>query len=249
MLIGRGQERDLRDTGVMVTKQHKDGVVVVATGLGDFHQATDVEVQQAHGVVLLDTARSCGLDFLEGRVLDLESIIGLGDREGTMVASSLYIRKERFVLGQRLQELVGLLEQVQIGNAPDIHHRGFPVPLFVQANAVDALPNQGIHVGPAGVAADGVDLLVAGEGIDQGVLPGDQRVTRRSLLTRDVRDPGNAGPYGFCCAGHWHIEVLEEPALRGQAIEIGGRIDRVAVSPDGTGAQGFKHDKHHVRRS
>ncbi|MNZ92246.1 hypothetical protein D3C78_1112640 [compost metagenome] len=81
------------------------------------------------------------------------------------------------------------------------------------------------------------------------MLPGDQRVTRRSLLTRDVRDPGNAGPYGFCCAGHWHIEVLEEPALRGQAIEIGGRIDRVAVSPDGTGAQGFKHDKHHVRRS
>ncbi|MNQ47512.1 hypothetical protein D3C85_613570 [compost metagenome] len=43
--------------------------------------------------------------------------------------------------------------------------------------------------------------------------------------------------------------MLEKPALGGQAIEIGRRIDRVAVGPDGAGAQRFKHDKHHVRWS
>ncbi|MNL30266.1 hypothetical protein D3C87_1519920 [compost metagenome] len=42
--------------------------------------------------------------------------------------------------------------------------------------------------------------------------------------------------------------MFEEPALRGQAIEIGRRIDRVAVGADGTGAQRFEHDEHHVRR-
>ncbi|MNF83739.1 hypothetical protein D3C84_660680 [compost metagenome] len=110
------------------------------------------------------------------------------------------------------------------------------------------MPDQGIHVGPTGVAANGVDLLVTGEGIDQCVLLGDQRITRRGFLSSDVWNPANAGPNGFCGPGDRNIEVLEEPALCGQAIDVGCRIDRVAIGADGTGTQRLEHDKHHVRR-
>ncbi|MNZ93620.1 hypothetical protein D3C78_1126950 [compost metagenome] len=79
------------------------------------------------------------------------------------------------------------------------------------------------------------------------MLLGDQRITRRGFLTSDVRHPADAGPDGFCGSRHRNIEVLEEPALRGQTINVGCRIDRVAVGPDGTGTQRFQHDEHHVR--
>ncbi|MCY1185968.1 hypothetical protein D9M73_267930 [compost metagenome] len=66
---------------------------------------------------------------------------------------------------------------------------------------------------------------------------GDQGIARGGFPARNVRYPGNARPDGFRRAGDGHIEVLEKPALLGQAVEVGCRIERVAVGAYRRGAQ------------
>ena len=41
----------------------------------------------------------------------------------------------------------------------------------------------------------------------------------------------------------------EEPAFLGQPIQVRCRVQRVAVSPDGTGAERFEHNEDHVGRA
>src|SRR5690606_16636187 len=122
-----------------------------------------------------------------------------------------------------------LLEQTQVGDAPHVHMGRLPVAFLVQAHPVDALAHQGVHVRPAGVAADHVETLVAFQVVDQGVLIGDQRIAGRGLFPRYVRNAGDAGPDGAGGAYRGHVEVLEGPALPGQAVQVRRRVQRVAV--------------------
>ncbi|MCY1508050.1 hypothetical protein D9M68_423480 [compost metagenome] len=163
-----------------------------------------------------------------------------------MVAGGLDEGEERLVLRQLADQAVAFPEQVEVGDAPDVHHRRAPVALVVEADAVDAAPDQRAHVRPAGVAADHVELLVAPQGVDQGVLAGDQRVARGGFVPRYVGYPGNARPDGLRRAGDGHVEVAEEPALRGQPVEVRRRLERVAIGADRAGAEGFEHDEDHI---
>ncbi len=113
LLERRRHVRDLADARVVIAKQHKDGVFVVTARLGQFHQPPDIEIQQAHGVVLLHAARTGGLDLLNSLVADLKTVVVFGDGKRPMVARSLHVGKERFVGWQRTQDPVTLLEQVQ----------------------------------------------------------------------------------------------------------------------------------------
>ena len=243
---GRRHVRQLGDARVVVAEHHEDGVVVPATRLGDLHQAADVEVQQAHGLVLGLDHRTELAHFRFRAVADLEAVVILGNGEGAVVAGGLDVGEERLVLRHRLQQQIGFLEQAEIGNAPHIHMRRLPEALLVQAHAVDALAYQGVHVRPAGVAADHVEALVVFQIIDQRVLVGNQRVARGGFLARHVRNAGDAGPDGTRGTHRRHVEVLEGPALLGQAVEVRRRIQRVAMVAHRAGAQGFEHDEHHV---
>lgn len=132
----------------------------VATRLGDLYQSADVEVQQAYGVVLLQAAGTCGLDLFLGQVLSLEAVVVLGEGERAVVAGGLQVGEGRLVLGDGAQQAVAFLEQVEVGDAPDVHQGRLPVAFVVQAHVVDALADQAVDVGPAGVAADQVELVV-----------------------------------------------------------------------------------------
>ncbi len=115
--------RDLADARVVIAKQHEDGVFVVTARLGQLHQPPDIEIQQAHRVVLLHAARTGGLDLLHGLVADLKTVVVFGNGKRPVIARSLHVGKERFVGWQRTQDPVTLLEQVQVGNPPHIHLR------------------------------------------------------------------------------------------------------------------------------
>ena len=176
LIEGRLHVVDIGNARIVITKHHEDGVVVITACLGHLHETTDIEIQQPCRIVLLDAARASGLHLFQRSIDDLETVIVLGNGEGTVVARGLDVGEEGLVLRQVTQQLVGLLEQIQVGNTPHIHIPGLPVTLFVELNPIDALAHQGVHVGPAGVAADGVQLVVALQFVDQAVLVGDQRV-------------------------------------------------------------------------
>ena len=151
---------DLADAGVVVAEEHENRVVVVAARLGDLHQAADVEVQEAHGVVLRKAPGTGGLDRFQGQVLSLEAVVVLGNGERAVVAGGLQVGEERLVPGYGAQQAVAFLEQVEVGDAPDVHLGRLPVAFVVQTHVVDALADQAVDVGPAGVAADQVELVV-----------------------------------------------------------------------------------------
>ena len=153
--------RDLADAGVVVAEEDENGVVVEALFLGQLHQAPDVEVQQAHRVVLLDAARACLLYLFQRQVEGLEAVVVLGNGERAVVAGGLQVSEERFVPGQCAKDARTLLEEIQVGDAPHVHLRRLPVAFLIELNAVDALADQRVDVGPAGVAADHVKLFVA----------------------------------------------------------------------------------------
>lgn len=98
-----GHVGDLADAGVVVAEEHENRVVVVAARFGDLHQPADVEVQQAHGVVLLQAAGTGGLDLFQGQVLGLEAVVVPGDGERAVVAGGLQVGEERLVLGDGAQ--------------------------------------------------------------------------------------------------------------------------------------------------
>ncbi len=78
-------------------------------------------------------------------------------------------------------------------------------------------------------------------------MTGDQRIARRGFLPGNVWYAGYARPNGLRGAGHGHVEVLEEPALLGQPVDIGSWIERVTVGTHCGGSQGFEHDEDDIR--
>src|SRR5690606_39414103 len=102
-------------------------------------------------------------------------------------------------------------------------------------NAVDAAVDQSAHVGPAGTAADEVELLVLSQLVKDQALARNQRVTGGGFLFGDVWNAGNAGPDGLGGGDHRHIEVLEHPAFLSQTVQVGGRGQRVTPGTDAAG--------------
>lgn len=196
--------------------------------------------------VLLDAARAGLLHLFQRQVERLEAVVVLGDGKGTVVAGGLQVGEEGFFLRQRAEDARAFLEEIQVGDAPYVHLWRLPVTLLIELHVVDALADQRIDIGPAGVATDHVELLIAVERIDQRTLAGDQRVARGGLLARDVGDTGDARPHRLGGAGDRHVEVSEEPTLLGQAIQVRRRVKWVAVGTHGAGAEGFEHDEYHV---
>ena len=247
LLEGR-HVREGGDAIVVVAEEHENGVIEVIAFPGHVHVAAHVVVEQPHRVVLGGIAEAVGVEFLFRRRTGLEVVVVLRNGEGPVVAGGLDKGEERLVRRQGLQNPVGFLEQVQVGDAPDVHVGRLPVAFLVELQVVDAAREHRLQVGPAGVAAHHVQLPVALQLVDDVALVADQRVTAGGLLRRHVGDAGEKRPDAFRGAGDRHVEVLEEPAFAGDAVEIGGGVERCAVGAHAAGAQRFQHHHHDVRR-
>ncbi|MPM93921.1 hypothetical protein SDC9_141063 [bioreactor metagenome] len=202
-------ERQPGDPPVVVAEKHKYRIVVIAATFCHFDEATYAMVEQAHRVELGGALETGGFGFRIRNVHLDEAVVVFRNGEWAMVSGCLDVGKERPGFRFFPQQRIGFAEQVQIGDPPDVFIGRLPGAFFMKLDVFDAALDQGVHVGPARAAADGVDTLVAFQVVDQYLLIADERVARGAFAASRVGNASDAGPHGFCRARNRHMEVLE----------------------------------------
>jgi hypothetical protein len=127
---------------------------IVSLLLGQVHQAANVEVDKR---AALNCSTRCAnpLAAVPATGRRFEAIVILGNDEWPVVTPEVLQVGEGLVFGQRTRMR---LLSLKIGSEMlYVHLQRLPMALFKQLHVVDALADQAVDIGPAGVTADHVE--------------------------------------------------------------------------------------------
>ena len=95
---------------VVVAKEYKNRVLEIAAVFCHLHELANIKIQQAHGIVLGSSLESMRYDFLLGHVINLKTLIILGNGKGPVICGGLDVGKKRALLRLLCQNPVNLPE-------------------------------------------------------------------------------------------------------------------------------------------
>ncbi len=225
----------------VIAVEDEEGVVVPGLLPGQAHELADAVIHEAEGIVFLLVEEAGRLVDGGIVVFEFEAAVILGNGVGPVVARGLDDGEEG--LAAFVQGRGGLAEQIQIGDAPHVDAGRGITALLVDVQAGNIVLQQATDVAPVGAAAKEVELFIAGEGVDQGVLADHKRIAAGGLAGLHVGDAGDGGPDRAGGAGVGRIVAGEGDRFTGDGVEVRGWIQRIAEQAGLVAGEGL--EEHH----